>query len=603
MPGDKIRDLPLNESPSDSAFTYIVDGLGGDGKVNKSALREWLNLSKSQVTLVKDGAIINYTPSDDTNTAREVVLRAALGESNSTSFVHLGPGNYRVSEGSPLIDSVLEASYGVKIHFSEGAAILYDDPEDASMDYLLYDGPRNVKNFGAIPIPDGGTYVDLSSYFQAAFNSLGTIYPGESAIELESGRILRTGKIIVPSGVYPLGGQVFYSPTVEIEGDGTNSTLITLMNNTFDSGSEKIVFVCDPPVSADVNNLFYTEIKGITFSGNYSTNSKASGVSILGGQGTRMVDVCVINFALRNCISTGCSFTGCWFPNAQRGPGLDATGGGFADILSVEHCNPSGQTDPATGRVYPSCRFKSGFFCVGMLLGEEEGSNPQTLVEVIDVVGATFGQIGMGVASGSTRSHTLLRVAGTSQNVSCQEIAGTYNGYFSIDPGTLVYDDSTNSPAGSGVPYTITTAKGTYSQKYGKAVAGLDLNNEFAGNNTFTGDTTTGNSSNFTDGLTVRSSIGNISLVGGAYSTTRTTSYFNFGSPVPHDWNNGKMTLSTLGVLNVTGEYQVDGIKVVGNQAGEIDTPSGGAVVDTQAREAINEIIIALRSHGLINPG
>ncbi len=45
MPGEKIRNLPLNESPSDSAFTYIVDGVGGDGKMDKEGLSSWVNLT------------------------------------------------------------------------------------------------------------------------------------------------------------------------------------------------------------------------------------------------------------------------------------------------------------------------------------------------------------------------------------------------------------------------------------------------------------------------------------------------------------------------------------------------------------------------------
>jgi hypothetical protein len=571
MAGEKIRDLPLNESPSDSAFTYIVDGLGGDGKINKSALREWLNLSKSQVTLIKDGAILNYTPSEDTNTAREAALRDALGNANSTSFVHLGPGNYRVSDSSPLIDSVLEASYGVKIHFSEGAAILYDDPEDASMDYILYDGPRNVKNFGAVTSTTEAQ-VDCHEAFQAAFNSLDTIYP-DPVIELESGRILRTGRVVVPSGIYFWGGKVFWSPTVEVVGDGTNSTQIVLMNNTFDgAGDEVIMFECDRPVSADINNLFFSSIEGITFSGNHATNSRASGISIIGGQGTRMVGVFSIFFARRNAIAQGCSFyNSCTFVDAQRGPNLDWTGGGYADILSVDHCNSAGTTDPDTGRVYPAMRMKSGLFHIGLLIGEEvslgDGSaNPQTLAEAVNVLGATINQIGMGVLPDTTRNHTLLRVTGTSQNVAVTEFTGFQSGYFTLDIGTLVNDDSVSSPAGSGVPYIITTTTGSYSQRSGRGVPGLDLNN------TFTGVTTFGVNTNFTVGIRVLSSLGQVDIVGGAYSTTRTTSYFNFANPVPHDWNNGKMTLTASGNLYTAGGYNV---QLIDGDPEVADIPNG----------------------------
>lgn len=52
--------------------------------------------------------------------------------------------------------------------------------------------------------------------------------------------------------------------------------------------------------------------------------------------------------------------------------------------------------------------------------------------------------------------------------------------------------------------------------------------------------------------------------------------------------------------LNVLGHIAVNGTKVVGNRAGAISNPSGGATVDTEARAAIGSILTALRNHGLI---
>lgn len=44
----------------------------------------------------------------------------------------------------------------------------------------------------------------------------------------------------------------------------------------------------------------------------------------------------------------------------------------------------------------------------------------------------------------------------------------------------------------------------------------------------------------------------------------------------------------------------VDGNRVVGSQQGAIADPEGGASVDSEARSAIDAILAALRSHGLI---
>lgn len=47
-------------------------------------------------------------------------------------------------------------------------------------------------------------------------------------------------------------------------------------------------------------------------------------------------------------------------------------------------------------------------------------------------------------------------------------------------------------------------------------------------------------------------------------------------------------------------EIQVDGIKVLGGQQASIMAPSGGSIVDPEARTAISAIIASLRAHGLI---
>lgn len=54
-------------------------------------------------------------------------------------------------------------------------------------------------------------------------------------------------------------------------------------------------------------------------------------------------------------------------------------------------------------------------------------------------------------------------------------------------------------------------------------------------------------------------------------------------------------------IINVgTGEYRVNGTKVVGAQGAAVANASGGATVDAEARTAINDLLARCRAHGLI---
>jgi hypothetical protein len=44
----------------------------------------------------------------------------------------------------------------------------------------------------------------------------------------------------------------------------------------------------------------------------------------------------------------------------------------------------------------------------------------------------------------------------------------------------------------------------------------------------------------------------------------------------------------------------IGGKQVVGNQAAAIADPTGGSVIDTEARAAVSQLLLALRQHGLI---
>ena len=68
--------------------------------------------------------------------------------------------------------------------------------------------------------------------------------------------------------------------------------------------------------------------------------------------------------------------------------------------------------------------------------------------------------------------------------------------------------------------------------------------------------------------------------------TSGTTAAFRNGA-----WEVGTMRASLL---------LIDGQQVVGPRAAPIDSPAAGAVMDVEARSAIDDILSAMRQHGLI---
>ena len=57
------------------------------------------------------------------------------------------------------------------------------------------------------------------------------------------------------------------------------------------------------------------------------------------------------------------------------------------------------------------------------------------------------------------------------------------------------------------------------------------------------------------------------------------------------DWSDGSLEIAKL---------TIDGQQVVGPRLSGITSPSGGVTIDTEARTAIDAIIVALKTHGLI---
>jgi hypothetical protein len=57
-------------------------------------------------------------------------------------------------------------------------------------------------------------------------------------------------------------------------------------------------------------------------------------------------------------------------------------------------------------------------------------------------------------------------------------------------------------------------------------------------------------------------------------------------------WSDGELHAAAL---------FVDGLKVVGQRAPAVPSPSGGTIIDAEARAAVNSLIATLMSHGLID--
>ena len=54
-----------------------------------------------------------------------------------------------------------------------------------------------------------------------------------------------------------------------------------------------------------------------------------------------------------------------------------------------------------------------------------------------------------------------------------------------------------------------------------------------------------------------------------------------------------------IGIIRGSSLF-IGGTQVVGTQVAAVASPSGGTVIDTQARGAIDQILAAMREHGLI---
>jgi hypothetical protein len=75
------------------------------------------------------------------------------------------------------------------------------------------------------------------------------------------------------------------------------------------------------------------------------------------------------------------------------------------------------------------------------------------------------------------------------------------------------------------------------------------------------------------------------------------TNVWNKASGYPMRWDGSAWTGGEL----AGSAFYVNGVKVVGEQRPAPPSPSGGTIIDTEARSSLNALIATLKSHGLIS--
>lgn len=87
---------------------------------------------------------------------------------------------------------------------------------------------------------------------------------------------------------------------------------------------------------------------------------------------------------------------------------------------------------------------------------------------------------------------------------------------------------------------------------------------------------------------------------GGTGATTPAGARANLGAAAS-GVNTDITELNGASQVDVSSRYEVAGVQVVAAQQPSIPDASGGVTVDTEARAAINALLAALRTHGLID--
>jgi len=422
-----------------------------------------------------------YNAQANTGTARFAQLQLALAATSPNDVIELRNGSFLIPNGVSM--SMFSPADGVKVVCAPGATHNYQDPEMACNDYRLFSGERKAIDFGVTPLGSGQAPVDSWAGLQACSNSLDTLYPAPNVITLESGRILRTGSILLPQGYLYISQTWFISPTVVVRGPGPNFCAIWLMDGVYDELPNYAVpasivehwaikfergalIGAGPNREIADNDCFGTGLEyvyvnsGFNFDTGISANRSASGVHLIGAQRCRLHRVTITGFGLRGAFFQGSTLYDLQIANIQRGPGIDITQSCSIGVVASEHINRNAIIDPATGEVYPAIQITGarGFSAQNFVFEEHglDGSsaNVQHGIRITNCIGGNISAVTFGIGLGA-REHTAVRITGPTAGITVDSAIGNFGGSTPVDIGKLVHDDSDSSPAGAGISHYV----------------------------------------------------------------------------------------------------------------------------------------------------
>jgi len=278
----------------DNELLAIVNGLTDSVDV----IGENLATIQNDVAQIMQGMVVLhrpgmeakfYTPEENTDEARMDALRLALEEATNTApvqaVVELVVGRFAIAAGDPLTS--FASAGNVKIAFSHGACVDYQDENDACFDPVMYYGSeRRAADFGAYLNDD--TH-DSRRHLQAALFSMpedpNTVEPVAEYPDIKT----RNGRLILDNGGYLIGGTIWVTGYQEVIGNAGQYTIL-LPTEDFapNSGPEKFMIRTANQFGSgqpQPNFSFSIRILNIQLANPHAANTKISGIEYGCGQG------------------------------------------------------------------------------------------------------------------------------------------------------------------------------------------------------------------------------------------------------------------------------------------------------------------------------
>lgn len=295
-----------------------------------------------------------YQAAADTGAGRWSALNAALQDAKLSSdavVIELLQGDFALPTESLMYFyqiSVLGGSVytgKLKIVFRENTSLKYTDPTEAGWDYPFFDGPRNVRNFGA---KGNGVDDDWSSIMAALYS----LKENPGSID-EFGNTTRYGEVYFPIGTYPISKEIIIQSVNRLYGQ--KGALIKALDNLkpvespdpgFPDEDEKWMLRTARHVNG-ANTNHHISISNLAFQAGGTGNEKLNGILFYGAQ-ISDINVDISNAYRGLVIGWGSSHT--TLKSAQidncRFSGLEIHGSNVITVedLSVYGMDPTGST-------------------------------------------------------------------------------------------------------------------------------------------------------------------------------------------------------------------------------------------------------------------